>query len=297
MGLTKTAYSRKTAREIFSGIQHRGVDAFGFMYCDQNGKIWEYSAPGLVTKEKFQLPKKVDWFVGHVRFATHGSITNNQNNHPIQHDSILGVHNGVIYNYAELLKESGGRYDAKTEVDSEAIFALIQHDGIKGLSKLSGSAAIAWCDLSEPRKLHIGRTDGSPLALAYGPGMAFASEVGALKMFKTAYVDGREYFTQQIAPYRAKSRNIPRPPKPKVTRSYWTDWDAYGYRPKNESKPRVTACYWCKSIPCECPTSSDYCPLCQWSYANCQCDAKASGIAGMTDAQFAKWENDLGDWH
>lgn len=65
--------------------------------------------------------------IGHCRFPTKGSETNNDNNHPIICGDVVGVHNGCIGNDDELFKNFSNVISRKAQVDSEIIFALINN--------------------------------------------------------------------------------------------------------------------------------------------------------------------------
>jgi len=69
------------------------------------------------------------WIVlGHCRQKTKGTPYNNDNNHPIVTDNVVGVHNGVISNDDLLFRhfEKKG-VKRRARVDSEIIFRLIQY--------------------------------------------------------------------------------------------------------------------------------------------------------------------------
>ena len=66
-------------------------------------------------------------FVGHCRLRTKGSELVNDNNHPIVRDNLIGVHNGMIGNDDRLFEIYGKSLKRNGQVDSEAIFALIEY--------------------------------------------------------------------------------------------------------------------------------------------------------------------------
>ena len=77
--------------------------------------------------------------IGHCRYATHGSPSENSNNHPhVMKDGFV-VHNGMIHNYQDLILEFGLR--THTECDSEVLGLLI--DKLRGKSLLSRVAKTA----------------------------------------------------------------------------------------------------------------------------------------------------------
>jgi len=100
--------------------------------------------------------------IGHCRWKTKGSEKNNDNNHPIIHGNVVGVHNGIIGNDDELFALFSSKIKRKAEVDSEIIFALIDnfaeigtqiHDAIvRTSSLLNGSYS---CSMVHRRHPHI----------------------------------------------------------------------------------------------------------------------------------------------
>lgn len=108
----------------------------------------------------------------HTRQATTGGITSD-NSHPWQIGSILGMHNGMVYNHAELNK----KYDRKFAVDSMHILANI--DEGKPLSEIESYGAIVYW---QNGKLHMGRWNNGDLSLARAKfGWAWASTKTALQ--------------------------------------------------------------------------------------------------------------------
>lgn len=65
--------------------------------------------------------------IGHCRAPTKGTPHDNHNNHPIPSGSIVGVHNGGITNDEELWSKFKLSKNRRGLVDSEIIFALIDH--------------------------------------------------------------------------------------------------------------------------------------------------------------------------
>ena len=65
--------------------------------------------------------------VGHCRFQTKGTYLKNVNNHPIVRKDVVGVHNGCIGNDDFLFNKYSKDIIRNGEVDSEIIFALIEH--------------------------------------------------------------------------------------------------------------------------------------------------------------------------
>lgn len=129
------------------------------------------------------LPESTPAMILHTRYATHGSVEERGNNHPVEHGHILGTHNGVLRNPEELYKRAGAT--ATHEVDSEAVMALLNTDQhpAEVLPHLRGDAALAWLDLRDPSVLHLARVTGRPLCIAQtaGGSLLYASTLQALR--------------------------------------------------------------------------------------------------------------------
>ena len=184
----------EAAAIMLRAMLRRGRDATGWMYPGiEPGVVDVVRVAEPADRVEVFVPERVQWWVGHVRYATHGSPDYAANNHPIHHGKILGVHNGVLHNHAEILAETG-RADPKASVDSEALFAAINASGARaGLERIRGSLAAAWVHLGWPsRQLYLARNTGRPLWVGEAAGSTyFASEPEALKAlgvrFTTCY--------------------------------------------------------------------------------------------------------------
>ena len=170
---------------------HRGPHAFGWMYCTRDGKVHYAKYKGrsntkaAISKMVIRPEHEPDvlWIVGHVRYYTNGTPDNMHNNHPIHHKKIVGVHNGVIRNYRDILRDTGRHYP-DAEVDSEAIFAAVNRWGHRaGLRRLRGDMVAVYTNLEKPEVLHLARTQGRPLVFnrTRTGSTIFASEDGILE--------------------------------------------------------------------------------------------------------------------
>lgn len=165
-------FLRRLIIDLTNKLQVRGSDATG---------IYTSSKDGDIRKSNVAADKFYDWpdtygditFV-HTRMATGGSPTNNNNNHPVSGDNIVLVHNGIVW-----MDRLDG-YPYKGEVDTEIIVSYIERLGInKGLSGIAGSAAVAFCNKSNPDKAYLFSYD-APISMAFIPGygILFASTMG-----------------------------------------------------------------------------------------------------------------------
>ena len=103
---------RELLQKLLIGIEARGKDASGVAYRDNRGQAFiqkDSIKPSILARDLDDGNGKWTTAIAHARFATQGSPKNNNNNHPIEVDSYIGVHNGVIHNdneIFELLSES-----------------------------------------------------------------------------------------------------------------------------------------------------------------------------------------------
>jgi len=201
---------RPLLRKLALESQVRGTHATGYAFTSSKGitifkhnvsadkftKLDDYKK---ITRENmssfntFGFPYSI---IGHTRFQTKGSPMNPGNNHPIKAGSIVGVHNGHINNddyIFDFLKEaSNNEVERIAQVDSEAIFSLINHFAnvhkfpskyvapdiighiedptttaiIEASKKLVGSYACAVTDADNPKMLWLFKNNG-PIDVNY----------------------------------------------------------------------------------------------------------------------------------
>lgn len=215
------------------GIEHRGTHATGIAAQDKYGESMLEKSD--MTASKFMFWRRdvmddVRAVILHTRLHTKGKPENLLNNHPVQYENIMMVHNGHISNDDELFKDEELKRFA--EVDSEIIPALLHKYSMtepkEALEKMSGGFAIAALDSSEPGKLLLAKGSSSPLVYLETDFMwIWASEDSAIKtaMYETIgwdvkagdckylkhgeylLIDGENYrradFTPYVKPYKA----------------------------------------------------------------------------------------------
>jgi len=154
------------AHALLCSIEDRGYMASGYAYQEIDGSISVHK--GAVTGSLLSvagLPEDASNVILHTRLATHGSIDVNDNNHPVwsPNKGIALVHNGVIHNHHQV---RAMLTDKLPEVDTSVIPALLESGSTDMLDNLSGDAAIAWFDVTDPNRLHLARYQWSPLVTA-----------------------------------------------------------------------------------------------------------------------------------
>ncbi len=134
----------------------RGTDAAGTAVAGFNGLMAFGKMPGSAAKfiqdEHYQkviqaINPQAAVVIGHTRAATSGPASKNENNHPFQCGSVVGVHNGWIHNDDDLTKRR--HLPIKSQCDSEVIFWLLNKESwdaegvTRALEPLEGAYAVA----------------------------------------------------------------------------------------------------------------------------------------------------------
>lgn len=150
---------------VFLESEHMGRDATGFWFPNTNivkapKKVSEFLPE---VKDVFEEGiNNSHIFLGHTRLATHGKPEFNYNNHPIESENWIVVHNGVVW--ISDIKN----YPYRTDTDTENILAYIETFGLKkGLEYCSSGAAIILVNKNEENTLYTWRTSTSDMSLAY----------------------------------------------------------------------------------------------------------------------------------
>lgn len=164
------ADTTELASQMLLDIEHRGYHATGVAWINKEGKRAITKAPisaskFIKTKAGQNVCKDATTAILHTRWATQGSPTVNDNNHPIPRGKIVLTHNGHISNDDQLFKQL--KVDRIGQVDSEAVAALLaftqgQHPA-EVLTRIQGSAALAWITQDQGDTLHLARVSNSPL--------------------------------------------------------------------------------------------------------------------------------------
>ena len=180
------------AQALLAGIAERGADAVGYAFRGVDGGVAVTKLRGGASAllDEISVPTAASAALIHVRDFTKGHPDVEANNHPIRHGSVVGVHNGVLSNDEELLGRYGiERHEPGMTVDSEAIFALMDHrrNDARALSEVRGTMAAGWLDERTPDTLFLARGVARPLWLGRTHGdVFFASTRRALTILEAA---------------------------------------------------------------------------------------------------------------
>jgi len=166
------------AQALLAAIAERGADAVGYAFRSADESrvtVAKQRSGASEILDRISVPAEATQVLLHVRDYTKGHPSIAANNHPIRHEAVVGVHNGIIVNDDELLAgHACARAEDGMTVDSEAIFALVAHAmDVKALEELKGSMATAWLDERVPNALFVARGVGRPLWIGYGRREAF----------------------------------------------------------------------------------------------------------------------------
>jgi hypothetical protein len=165
-----------------------------------------------ITYKKREPDRKTTFAVmGHSRLVTNGSQLNDENNQPVVKDGMIGIHNGIIVNDAELWSRHP-ELQRTYEIDTEVMLALIRKyiredwDLASAISKtvrqIFGTVAAAFF-LEDLNMFALATNNGSLYVSSNAIGFfAFASEEYFLrKLAKQMRLDKDVSFSiRQIAP-------------------------------------------------------------------------------------------------
>ncbi len=193
--------------ESMGKMEYRGYDSVGIATLDNNEILLKKGVGrvSIVNQELSLTELKGNIGIGHTRWATHGSVTQ-QNAHPhvCVRSEISVVHNGIIENYLDLrneLKSHGVVF--KSETDSEVIpnlLSLILNEKneikdaiIKTISKLTGQ--YSFIAMLKDKSL-IGVKNHEPLILGLGSdGYFLSSDILGFSKYvdKVIYLDDGQF--------------------------------------------------------------------------------------------------------
>lgn len=151
--------------DLFLATEPRGKEATGFWTSATDTiKAAKGASKFLDRKTKKKLKKGIsesDILLGHCRYATHGKPEYNYNQHPMESENWIVVHNGVVS-----IKDFDD-YEYVSDTDTENIVAYIERFGLEGgLAKIASGASIILKNKSEDDCIYVWRTSTGDMLLA-----------------------------------------------------------------------------------------------------------------------------------
>lgn len=198
---------RKPAKDILidglSKLEYRGYDSAGIALLNDDDTLMIRKKAGRVDDLRKlcsdgEYPSTCG--IGHTRWATHGGVTD-VNAHPHKCGSVALIHNGIIENYNDIIREYGLSDRLVSETDTEVVAALLDmlYDGDpirtirKAVDIISGSFALCIMFADKPGIIYSVR-NVSPLVAAYSDeGAIVASDLTAVISFTKEYFVVPEY--------------------------------------------------------------------------------------------------------
>ncbi len=198
---------KKPAKDILidglAKLEYRGYDSAGIALLNDHNTLIIKKKAGRVDDLRKLCNNDEDTAtcgIGHTRWATHGGVTD-INAHPHRCGNVAIIHNGIIENYADIIREYGLSDKLVSETDTEVVAALLdtlyEGDPIytirKAVKIISGSFALCIMFADRPGIIYAVR-NVSPMVAAYSDdGAIIASDLTAVISFSKEYFVVPEY--------------------------------------------------------------------------------------------------------
>ncbi len=190
---------RDAASIVVNGLkrlEYRGYDSAGLALLTEDHTLKSVRAVGKLANlmERLQMESlRGHIAIGHTRWATHGSVTE-QNAHPHLglNRRVAVVHNGIIENYARLrqdLQSEGITFNSETdtEVIAHLVDAALHGSDLltavrRALPELEGASAFVFLSAQQPNHLVAARLgNAGGIVIGLGEGETFiASDIPAI---------------------------------------------------------------------------------------------------------------------
>lgn len=140
----------------------RGGDSWGFYAADTDRRVVGLGEAADMTAGALKVMCESSTVIGHTRKATTGNVTL-RNCHPFRCGSVVGAHNGMVFNHRQLNE----RYKRKCEVDSEHLIYHLAEE--RDLRDVQAYGAVAFAAQDIEGAAFVGTFWGGELAVCVIP--------------------------------------------------------------------------------------------------------------------------------
>lgn len=203
IGFTGNRPAKDILVDGLARLEYRGYDSAGIALLNDDNTITIKKKAGKVEVLKEMCREdenRSSCGIGHTRWATHGGVTDT-NAHPHRCGNVVLIHNGIIENYYDIIREYGLSDKLVSETDTEVVAALLDtlYDGDpiaairKTVKAIAGSFALCIMFADKPGMIYAIR-NVSPMVAAVSPqGAIIASDLTAVISFSKEYFVVPEY--------------------------------------------------------------------------------------------------------
>lgn len=222
IGFTGNTDAKKIILNGLKSLEYRGYDSAGISIFNENGRTETFKSVGKVDNLIKLIEKnnsKSSCGIGHTRWATHGGVST-ENCHPHCAGYVQLVHNGIIENYQELIKEYNiNSNERKSETDTEIAAILLNRfyeefklDPLKALQKLDNTikGTYSFCVLfnDKPNEIYAIRKTSPLVCSNTTTGSFLSSDLTALIPYTKSYLIVPEKDIIKLTPYEVKCFDI-----------------------------------------------------------------------------------------
>jgi hypothetical protein len=213
------SYQPKLVRDAFTSLallsESRGKDSSGLVFRDERAREFQVFKGTLTLRKLLKAPEVSRQVrgghprngeaggerhpflafaaMGHSRLVTNGSQLTNENNQPVIKDGVIGVHNGIIVNDAEIWAAHPG-LTRSFDIDTEVMLAVIR-DGLSAGRGVTEATCLALKQVFGTVSAALLFQDFGRFVLATNNGSLYTLTDGA-ELFAFA---SEEYFLRQTA--------------------------------------------------------------------------------------------------
>lgn len=203
IGFTGSLPAKDILIDGLARLEYRGYDSAGIALLNDDDTLTIRKKAGRVDELRAMCSDREytsTCGIGHTRWATHGGVTD-LNAHPHKCGKVAIIHNGIIENYYDIIREYGLADMLISETDTEVVAALLDklYDGdpVKTIRKavniISGSFALCIMFADHPGKIYAVRNVSPMVAASSEKGSIIASDLTAIISFSKEYFVVPEY--------------------------------------------------------------------------------------------------------